>query len=112
MESWSLNLAGRITLVKSVLSATTVYLFIALIAPKWAIRAIDKIRSFLWKGRKEVGGGNCLISWDKVTRPFDLGGLGIPNLLTMNWALQIHWIWLQKTAPSKPWSGLDLKISL
>jgi hypothetical protein len=54
---------------------------------------------------------NILISWDKVSRPFDLGGLGIPNLLTMNWALQIHWLWLQKTAPSKPWSGLDLKIS-
>jgi hypothetical protein len=52
MESWSLNLAGRITLVKSVLSATPVYLLIALSAPEWAIRAIDKIRSFLWKGRR------------------------------------------------------------
>jgi hypothetical protein len=60
---------------------------------------------------KEVRGGNCLISWDKVTTPFDLGGLRILNLLTMNWALQIRWLWLQKTAPSKPWSGLDLKIS-
>jgi hypothetical protein len=65
----------------------------------------------LWKGRKEARGGNCLISWDKISRPLDLGGLGIPNLHKMNWALQLRWLWLQKTAPSKPWSGLDLKIS-
>jgi hypothetical protein len=38
---------------------------------------------FLWKGIKEARGGNCLISWDKVTRPFDLGGHGIPNILTI-----------------------------
>jgi hypothetical protein len=39
-----LNLSGRITLIKSVLSAIPVYLFIALNAPKWVIKAIDKIR--------------------------------------------------------------------
>jgi hypothetical protein len=39
-----LNLAGRITLIKSVISAIPVYLFIALNAPKWVIKAFDKIR--------------------------------------------------------------------
>lgn len=38
-----LNLFGRITLIKSVLSAISVYLFIAINAPKWVIKAIDKI---------------------------------------------------------------------
>jgi hypothetical protein len=70
-----LNLAGRITLIKSVLSAIPVYLFIALNAPKWVIKVIDKIqRNFLWKGRKEARGGNCLVAWDKISRPLDLGG--------------------------------------
>jgi len=33
----------------------------ALDFPKWAIKAIDKIRwAFLWKGRKEVNGDHCL----------------------------------------------------
>jgi hypothetical protein len=84
-----LNLAGRAALVRFVLSAIPVYLFIAMNVPKWVISAIDKIRrGFLWKGRKDVKGGHCLVAWDKVTRPLDLGGLGIPNLIYKSWALQ------------------------
>jgi hypothetical protein len=49
-----LNLSGRITLIKPVLSAILVYLLIALDVPKWVITAIDKIRrNFLWDRRKE-----------------------------------------------------------
>jgi hypothetical protein len=93
-----LNLAGRTALVCSVLSAIPVYLFIALNVPKWVIKAIDKVRKgFVWRGRKEVNGGSCLVAWDKVTRPLKLGGLGIPNLQHMCWALQAKWLWLQKT---------------
>jgi hypothetical protein len=50
------------------------------------------------------------VSWDIVTRPLDLGGLGISNLLYQSWALQAKWLWLEKTDPTKPWSGLDLPI--
>ena len=35
-----------------------------------AIKAIDKIRSdFLWRGRKEVRRGQCLVAWGGVCRP-------------------------------------------
>jgi len=30
-------------------------------------------------------------------RPLDLGGLGIPNLEVMAWALQARWHWQKKT---------------
>jgi hypothetical protein len=114
LPSWKaslLNLADRTTLVRFMLSAIPVYFFIAMNVPKWVISAIDKIRrGFLWKGRKEVKGGHCLVAWDKVTRPLDLGGLGIPNLLYMSWALQAKWLWLIKTDPNRPWSGLDLPV--
>ena len=77
--------------------------------PKWVIKAKDKIRrAFLWKGRKEINGGSCLVAWEKVARHIDLGGLGIPNLHVWSWALQMRCLWFQKTIPSKPWVGLEI----
>lgn len=90
-----LNLAGRTAMVRFVLSAIPVYLFIALNVPKWVIKKIDKIRrAFLWTGRKETNGGICLVAWggDRI----NLGGFGTPNLQVAGWALQIRWLWLKK----------------
>ena len=92
-----MTLAGRAVLVRFVLTAIPIYLLVAIRVPKWFIRAVDKIRrSFLWKGRKEVNGG-IIVAWEKVMRPLDLGGLGIHNLEIMGWALQMRWLWLEKT---------------
>jgi hypothetical protein len=41
-------------------------------------------------------------------RPLDLGGLGIPNLETMSWALQARWQWKKKTRADGPWTELEL----
>ena len=79
-----MNRAGRATLVRCVLSATPIYLLIAISVPKWFIKAVDKIRKgFLWQGKEKANGGCCLVAWEKVMRPLDLGGLGIPNLEVM-----------------------------
>jgi hypothetical protein len=48
--------------------------------------------------------------WDKVTSPLNFAGLGIPNLQFKGWALQMPWLWFQKTGQNKPWGGLDLPI--
>ena len=97
-----MNMAGRATWVRFVLSALPIHVLIALNVPKWFIKAINKIRrAFLWKGRREVQGGCCLVAWEKVQRPLELGGLGIPNLEIMGWALQVRWLWLRKTDASK-----------
>jgi len=82
---------------------------IAINVPKWFIWAVDKICcAFLWKGRENANGGNCLVAWDKVQQPLDLGGLVILNLEIMSWSLQIRWLWLKKTDSNRPWTGLDL----
>lgn len=71
--------------------------------PKWALKAIDKARrAFLWKGRKEVNGGHCLVPWDKICRLLELGGLEIHNLKILGWALRMRWLWLQKTQLDRP----------
>src|SRR6185503_14264236 len=106
-----MSLAGRAVLVRFVLTAIPIYLLIAIRVPKWFIRAVDKIRkSFLWKGRKEINGGSYLVAWEKVMRPIDLGGLGIHNLEIMSWALQMCWLWFEKTKPDRPWAGLEIPV--
>jgi hypothetical protein len=52
LSSWtfySLNLVGRLVLLKSMLQAIHVYLFLALAAPKVVLKSIHNIqRQFLW----------------------------------------------------------------
>jgi hypothetical protein len=72
-------------------------------------QGVDKIRKgFLWKGRDHANGGCWLVAWDKVTRPFELGGHGIPNLNVMARALQLRWQWHKKVRVDRPWTDLEL----
>jgi hypothetical protein len=105
------NMAGRTTLVKAVLTAIPIYHLIALQCPKWVIKAIDKIRrGFLWKDRKDVKGGHCMVSWAKVCRPFDLGALGLHNLEVLGWVLNMRWLWMKKTQPNPMWADLKIRV--
>jgi hypothetical protein len=64
---------------------------------------VDKFRrAFTWVGTETVQGGQCLVAWSKVTRPKELGGLGVLDLTTLGYALQLWWVlirtsilWLQ-----------------
>jgi hypothetical protein len=48
-----MNLAGRATWVRFVLSAIPIYVLVAIKVPKWFLKAINKFRrAFIWKGRK------------------------------------------------------------
>jgi hypothetical protein len=64
----------------------------------------------LWKGRKGVKGGHWLVAWPNVTRPTELGGLGISNLQQLRWALISRLLWLQKTEIDKPWAFMPIQV--
>jgi hypothetical protein len=112
LPGWKASLihpAGRAALVKVVLSSIPIYHQIALQCPKWVVKAIQKLmRGFLWKGRKDIKGGHCLVGWQWVCRPHKLGGLGIHDMEVMGWALNMRWLWLKKTQPTRPWAGLEV----
>jgi hypothetical protein len=76
-----LNRAGRLILVKVVLTVVPIYLLIAMDLLKWVLKAIDKKRrGFLWKGHQQANGGNCLVAWEKVQRPLNMEALGFITL--------------------------------
>ncbi|KAM0834158.1 hypothetical protein ACQ4PT_063804 [Festuca glaucescens] len=78
-----LDRGGRLELIRATLSAIPIFSMMSLDIPAKTLSAIEKIiRGFLWKGRKDVKGGHCLVAWDKTDRWLPEGRLSdiAPNL--------------------------------
>jgi hypothetical protein len=59
--------SGRLTLIKTTLTAILVYMTISHALPLWVVKAFVKIfRVFLWSGSNAVHDAKCLVAWDKV----------------------------------------------
>jgi hypothetical protein len=101
-----LNRSGRLIFARSTLCAIPVYISMATkIAPS-AIHAIEKlVRGFLWCGSEVAVGGRCAVAWVNAACPVQYGGLGIPNLQLMGFALRLRWLWLDRVDSDKTWSG-------
>lgn len=107
-----LDKAGRLTLVNSVLSAIPVHFLTIFPLKKWASRKVDKIRrAFLWRGSDSVNGGHCLVNWLKVSRPRELGGLGVLDLDRFSRALRVRWLWYQWVEDHRLWVSTNLLVT-
>ncbi|KAL2246341.1 UNVERIFIED_CONTAM: hypothetical protein Sindi_2902300 [Sesamum indicum] len=73
-EGISLSYAGRVQIIKSVLSALSLYWAFAFILPKKVINEIEK-------------SGYAKVAWKDVCRPMDERGLGFKDISTLNRAL-------------------------
>ncbi|KAL0295479.1 UNVERIFIED_CONTAM: putative ribonuclease H protein [Sesamum radiatum] len=72
----NLSYAGRVQLIKSVLSSLHLYWSSIFILPKGVVTVIEqKFRKFLWKGT-----GNFKVAWDTICHPLSHGGLGIRKI--------------------------------
>ena len=85
-----LNYGGKLQLVKSVLSSLPLFYMSYLEVPI-AIKdqIIKYMRYCLWRKKTDdvQAKGQALVSWDKICRPKNQGGLGVLNLRIQNNAL-------------------------
>ena len=115
IPTWKAGLitaAGRLTLAQSTLSAIPVHVSITCVLSPWAIGQIDKRRrAFIWAGAESVAAGKCKVAWTSVCSPRAFGGLGIPDLRTLGFALRLRWEWQRRQPDAPAWARLPSKES-
>jgi len=88
-----LSMAGRVCLIKSVLSSIPLFFMSLFKMPSGVVDRLVRIqRNFLW-GWGAEGRKITWASWKKVCMPREFGGLGIVDLKLFNLALLGKWIW-------------------
>jgi len=108
-----MNRSGRLTLVKSTLSALPFYLTMSDKLPSWVIKEIDSLRrNFLWSGKEAAVRGKNMVAWETICTPTSCGGLGLVDMRLSGFALRVRWLWLQRTEDDRAWSALPIKIEL
>jgi hypothetical protein len=101
------TMAGRETLVKSVLTSIVIYNITVLNVPIDILMKIDSIRrAFLWAACDKVTGGKFKVNWEMVCKPKGCGGLGILNLTNFALALHMRRLCHECNDEAKPWAAL------
>ncbi|GJX67681.1 hypothetical protein Tco_0303408 [Tanacetum coccineum] len=96
VDDWKnkfLSVAGRLQLIRSVLSSMHIYWASMFILPSRVLTDIEHImRGFLWC-HGSMRKGSAKVAWGVVCLPKDEGGLGVRRLDMFNKALMISHIW-------------------
>jgi len=88
-----LSMAGRVCLIKFVLSAVPLYYLSLFKAPDVVCKSIIGIqRRFLW-GWGKFKSSISWISWKELCKSKEEGGLGIRDIRKFNFALMAKWKW-------------------
>jgi len=96
LNTWKgtcISRAGRVVLIKAVLSSLPTYYLSLFKLPTKVAQEINKIqRRFLWSGQKS-GRYSALVKWELIQKPKDKGGLGVADCTLKNAALLFKWWW-------------------
>jgi hypothetical protein len=99
--------AGRVELIKSVITSQVIYPLTVLLVPKGILKAMTKLEcAFVWAASDKVSRGKCKVKWDVVCSPKKMGGLGILNLEKFGKALRARWPWHEWMDPGCAWVSL------
>lgn len=106
LSSWKasvVSLAGRVTLIKSVLESLPMYYFSLYKAPATVIHKMEVIiKRFLWGGCEDKNKIHW-VAWERVTRSVKDGGLGLSRLEDNNFALLLKWLWRYRVSNDALW---------
>lgn len=99
----TLSFAGRVTLAPSSLESMPGYLVQTSVIPISVCDEAEKIcRDFIWGSTVEKR--KChLVSWEKVCKPKEAGGLGFRNMKTLNQAYILKLAWQLINERDKLW---------
>ncbi|KAK3204635.1 hypothetical protein Dsin_018681 [Dipteronia sinensis] len=102
----SLSLAGRATLIRSVITGSFMHSFMIY---KWPSSLLSlnnrKLRNFLWTGSCKEN-KFVRVTWDQCCRPYSQGGLGLKDLGLLNDLLLWKFTWKFMTSYSFAFSFL------
>jgi hypothetical protein len=105
LPTWNgkhVTMAGRTSLVKSVLAAQAIYHFTLLSIPPGTLKYINKVeRAFLWAAKESITGAKCKVNWEAMCHPKAFNGLGVLHLDKFAIALCLRWPWMEWTDPNK-----------
>jgi len=101
-----LSLAGRITLIKSTITAITAYVMQSARLPRSVCDDLDKkIRRFL-RGGTALEKKPHLVAWGTVIQDKEHEGLGVLSMRQLNMAFLMKLNWRLKTQPHTLWARI------
>lgn len=109
-KSKTLSFGGRVTLAKSVLGSLPTYFLSLFKSPLGVIEDLERIRrKFIWSGTQDSKGINW-VSWEKVTSPKEVGGLGLGSLRSLNISFLTKWWWRLRLEQNALWARIIMAI--
>ncbi|GJS35663.1 RNA-directed DNA polymerase, eukaryota, reverse transcriptase zinc-binding domain protein [Tanacetum coccineum] len=102
----SLSIGGRLTLIKSVLTAIPIFHLSIYKAPLAVLRKLESIRCHFFHGHVHNSTQACWIKWSKILAPKDKGGLGVSSLYALNRSLMLKWVWRFFDQSSSFWARI------
>ncbi|GJZ24056.1 RNA-directed DNA polymerase, eukaryota [Tanacetum coccineum] len=89
----TLSIGGRLTLLKSVLGASPLYMMSIFKVPKGVLKIMESIRSKFFKGAEASENKISWMAWNKILTSKEKGGLGVSSFHALNRALLLKWLW-------------------